>query len=123
MLFRSFPLPDKGTVYNSMEGLIQHFELIMPNRGMESPKDEIYAAIAPGQPAVAQRDVDVVEQVEIRAGLGIVGDRYFGRPAHRDAAVTVVSREWLPDGAGLVEVRRNILVLGVAVERPGVDRP
>jgi NADH-quinone oxidoreductase subunit D len=40
-----FPLPDKGTVYNSMEGLIQHFELIMPNRGAESPKDEIYAAV------------------------------------------------------------------------------
>jgi NADH-quinone oxidoreductase subunit D len=40
-----FPLPDKGTVYNSMEGLIQHFELIMPNRGYESPKDELYAAV------------------------------------------------------------------------------
>jgi len=40
-----FPLPDKGTVYNSMEGLIQHFELIMPNRGFESPRDELYAAI------------------------------------------------------------------------------
>ncbi|MDB5353375.1 MAG: dehydrogenase subunit [Planctomycetota bacterium] len=40
-----YPLPDKGTAYNSMEGLIQHFELIMPNRGMESPKNEIYAAV------------------------------------------------------------------------------
>jgi NADH-quinone oxidoreductase subunit D len=40
-----FPLPDKGTVYNSMEGLIQHFELIMPNRGFESPREEIYAAV------------------------------------------------------------------------------
>jgi NADH-quinone oxidoreductase subunit D len=40
-----FPLPDKGTVYNSMEGLIQHFELIMPNRGFETPRDEIYAAV------------------------------------------------------------------------------
>jgi NADH-quinone oxidoreductase subunit D len=40
-----FPLPDKGTVYNSMEGLIQHFELIMPNRGFETPRDEVYAAI------------------------------------------------------------------------------
>jgi len=40
-----FPMPDKGTVYNSMEGLIQHFELIMPNRGLESPRNEIYAAI------------------------------------------------------------------------------
>lgn len=40
-----FPLPDKLTVYNSMEGLIQHFELIMPNRGIESPRNEVYAAI------------------------------------------------------------------------------
>ena len=39
------PLPDKATVYNSMEGLIQHFELIMPNRGIESPRNEIYAAV------------------------------------------------------------------------------
>jgi NADH-quinone oxidoreductase subunit D len=39
------PLPDKLTTYNSMEGLIQHFELIMPNRGFETPRDEIYASI------------------------------------------------------------------------------
>jgi NADH-quinone oxidoreductase subunit D len=40
-----YPLPDKLTAYNSMEGLIQHFELIMPNRGFESPKNEVYAAV------------------------------------------------------------------------------
>lgn len=40
-----FPLPDKATVYNSMEGLIQHFELIMPNRGVETPVDEVYYAV------------------------------------------------------------------------------
>jgi NADH-quinone oxidoreductase subunit D len=40
-----FPLPDKGTTYNSMEGLIQHFELIMPNRGYPTPVDEIYAGV------------------------------------------------------------------------------
>ncbi len=40
-----FPLPDKATAYNSMEGLIQHFELIMPNRGMECEANEIYAAV------------------------------------------------------------------------------
>ena len=43
-LAEKFPIPDKGTTYNSMEGLIQHFELIMPNRGMPSPVNEIYAA-------------------------------------------------------------------------------
>jgi NADH-quinone oxidoreductase subunit D len=40
-----FPMPDKATTYNSMEALIQHFELIMPNRGIETPRDEIYAAV------------------------------------------------------------------------------
>ena len=38
-------LPDKATTYNSMEGLIQHFELVMPNRGFETPVDEVYAAV------------------------------------------------------------------------------
>lgn len=40
-----FPMPDKGTTYNSMEGLIQHFELIMPNRGFATPREEVYAAV------------------------------------------------------------------------------
>ncbi len=38
-------LPDKATTYNSMEGLIMHFEMIMPNRGFETPKNEVYAAV------------------------------------------------------------------------------
>jgi MOSC domain-containing protein YiiM len=59
---------------------------------------------------------ELVEQIRIRAGLGVVGDRYFGRPAHREASVTVIARESLPAGAGLVEVRRNIMVAGIAVD-------
>jgi MOSC domain-containing protein YiiM len=59
---------------------------------------------------------ELTDAVQIRAGLGIVGDRYFGRPAHRDASVTVIARESLPPGAGLAEVRRNILVAGIAVD-------
>jgi MOSC domain-containing protein YiiM len=59
---------------------------------------------------------ELVDQVQIRAGLGIVGDRYFGHPAHRDAAVTVVAREFLPPGAGLTQLRRNVLVTGIAVD-------
>jgi hypothetical protein len=59
---------------------------------------------------------ELVSEVRIRAGLGIVGDRYFGRPAHRNAAVTVIAAESLPPGAGLREVRRNILVRGIAVD-------
>src|ERR1700754_2833663 len=59
---------------------------------------------------------ELVEEIEIRAGLGIVGDRYFGRPAHRDASVTMIARESLPPGVGLAQVRRNILLAGVAVD-------
>jgi len=38
-------LPDKGQVYNTIEGTITHFELVMANRGLEVPSEEIYAAI------------------------------------------------------------------------------
>ena len=38
-------LPDKLSIYSSIEGLIQHFELIMPNRQWKPPVDEVYAAI------------------------------------------------------------------------------
>ncbi|MDQ7013292.1 MAG: NADH-quinone oxidoreductase subunit D [Planctomycetota bacterium] len=36
--------PDKREVYGSIEGLIQHFELIMTNRGWEVPVGEVYTA-------------------------------------------------------------------------------
>jgi NADH-quinone oxidoreductase subunit D len=36
--------PDKKDVYGSIEGLIQHFELIMTNRGWEPPIAEAYGA-------------------------------------------------------------------------------
>lgn len=59
---------------------------------------------------------ELVDHVTIRAGLGVVGDRYFGKPAHRDASVTVIAAESLPPGIDLVQVRRNILVRGIAVD-------
>lgn len=59
---------------------------------------------------------EIVEEIHIRAGLGIVGDRYFGKPAHRDAAVTLIAQESLPPGIGLVEVRRNILTAGIPID-------
>ncbi len=37
-------LPEKREVYTSIEGLIHHFENIMPNRQLEPPKDSVYAA-------------------------------------------------------------------------------
>jgi NADH-quinone oxidoreductase subunit D len=38
-------LPEKSRVYNTIEGLITHFEVIMTNRGFKAPADECYAAI------------------------------------------------------------------------------
>ncbi|WP_460072321.1 molybdenum cofactor biosysynthesis protein [Streptomyces sp. YKOK-I1] len=61
-----------------------------------------------------------VSRVEVRRGLGLVGDRYFGRPAHRDAAVTLMAVESLPvrpDGSpGLRQTRRNILLRGIDID-------
>jgi len=37
-------LPDKAAVYGSIEGLIQHFELVMWNRGWKLPVAEVYGA-------------------------------------------------------------------------------
>jgi NADH-quinone oxidoreductase subunit D len=37
-------LPNQLAVYRSIEGLIQHFELIMTNRQWKTPVDEVYAA-------------------------------------------------------------------------------
>ena len=59
---------------------------------------------------------ELVDEIQIRAGLGIVGDRYFAHAAHRDSGVTVIARESLPPGVDLRQVRRNILVVGIDVD-------
>jgi MOSC domain-containing protein YiiM len=65
------------------------------------------------------------DTVEIRAGLGIVGDRFFAKPAHTHASVTVMAMESLEAVysdlglAGPVDAaapRRNILLRGVPVD-------
>jgi NADH-quinone oxidoreductase subunit D len=37
-------MPGKQEVYQSIEGLIRHFETIIPNRGFLAPVEEIYSA-------------------------------------------------------------------------------
>jgi NADH-quinone oxidoreductase subunit D len=37
-------LPEQLSTYRSIESMIQHFELIMPNRGFKAPVDEVYGA-------------------------------------------------------------------------------
>jgi MOSC domain-containing protein YiiM len=65
------------------------------------------------------------DRVKVRAGLGVVGDRYFGRPAHRRASVTVLAVESVrhvgrelgltaePDP---LAARRNIVLAGFPVD-------
>ena len=71
------------------------------------------------------------DHVEIRAGYGIVGDRYAGHAAHRTAAVTVFAAESLDMVAaelGLAEVpdvlatRRNILLRGFPIDTLAAPR-
>jgi len=62
-------------------------------------------------PLPASRD-----SVTVRAGMGLVGDRYFNHPAHRNAAVTVFDADSLPAGSNLVAARRNIVLRGFPVD-------
>jgi NADH-quinone oxidoreductase subunit D len=38
-------IPSKGDVYGSIEGMIQQFEIFMPNRGWSAPVGELYTSI------------------------------------------------------------------------------
>lgn len=80
-----------------------------------------------GRPAdgpVAAAGSELVPEIRLRAGLGIVGDRYFGQRAHRDSSVSLQSAGALEAVAaelgvplpGLTETRRNVLLRGVDVD-------
>jgi hypothetical protein len=65
------------------------------------------------------------ESVEVRAGLGLVRDRYFGRAAHRHAAVTLLAAESidavarelsLPGTPDALLARRNVVLRGFPVD-------
>jgi MOSC domain-containing protein YiiM len=63
-------------------------------------------------------------ELELRAGLGIVGDRYFNQSAHRSSSVTIQAAESMEVVAaelgvaipGLSHTRRNILLRGADVD-------
>jgi MOSC domain-containing protein YiiM len=70
------------------------------------------------------RGPELPASIEVRAGLGIVGDRYYGHPAHRTASVTIMDIESIERlgpllGPGLdpADTRRNIIVRGLAIDR------
>ena len=63
------------------------------------------------------------DRVELRAGLGIVGDRYFGSRAHVHASVTLIALESLEAVGEALDVsvdpvatRRNVFLRGADVE-------
>ena len=64
------------------------------------------------------------DRIEVRAGLGVVGDRYFNHAAHRRAAVTLLSAEALEAVATDLGVppfdpvlaRRTVVLRGAAVD-------
>jgi NADH-quinone oxidoreductase subunit D len=60
-------LPPKEQVYSSIEGLIQHFELIMTNRGFEAPKGEVYGCIESAGGELGYYIVSAGEQFPWRA--------------------------------------------------------
>lgn len=77
-----------------------------------------------GRPADGPRPTagaETHQSIQLRAGLGIVGDRYFGKPAHTHASVTVMNAAVLDQVADELELphtldpaatRRNILLRG-----------
>ena len=79
-----------------------------------------------GRPAgtVPRQDDDRRAVLTVRGGAGIVGDRYFGRPAHRDAQVTVLAVEGIESLAAELGLpvpdpllaRRNVVLRGAEVE-------
>jgi hypothetical protein len=90
---------------------------------LASPRSR-YAGRPADGPLPATGD-DTPPSIEIRAGLGVVGDRFYAKPAHRAASVTLMAMESLdyvaeslslaeiPDAAG---PRRNIMLRGFPVD-------
>src|SRR5271170_4314498 len=60
-------LPPKDQVFSSIEGLIQHFELIMTNRGFSAPRGEVYGCIESANGELGYYIVSAGENVPWRA--------------------------------------------------------
>ncbi|WP_168916230.1 MOSC domain-containing protein [Microcella flavibacter] len=79
----------------------------------------------PAEGALPAAGEELHDRIELREGLGIVGDRYFGHRAHVGAAVTLLAMETIDELAerfGLNpeqaarRARRNILTRGLDVD-------
>ena len=74
-----------------------------------------------GRPRDGARPFDgdeLFDSIEVRKGLGVVGDRFFGQRAHRHEAVTLMAAESLDDlgPVDAARTRRNILTRGIDVD-------
>ncbi len=81
-----------------------------------------------GRPSDGPRDAagrEAHDSIDVRAGLGVVGDRYFGQAAHVTASVTIQSIEALEHVQRVLDLdykltptgtRRNIMVRGMPVD-------
>jgi MOSC domain-containing protein YiiM len=81
-----------------------------------------------GRPAdgpLAAAGQETQSSIRVRAGLGIVGDRHFAKPAHVHASVTVMNADVLdrvadelgvPHTLDAAATRRNILLRGVQID-------
>ncbi|MCS0470976.1 molybdenum cofactor biosysynthesis protein [Curtobacterium flaccumfaciens] len=89
-----------------------------------APRHRYEGRPADGALPVAADDPDESrDRIELRAGLGIVGDRYFAARAHVHASVTVIGLEGLEAvghaiGATVdpAATRRNVFLRGADVE-------
>ncbi|WP_260678766.1 molybdenum cofactor biosysynthesis protein [Curtobacterium sp. KBS0715] len=89
-----------------------------------SPRHRYEGRPADGALPMAADDPDESrDRIELRAGLGIVGDRYFAARAHVHASVTVIGLEGLEAvghaiGATVdpAATRRNVFLRGADVE-------
>ena len=91
---------------------------------LASPRSRYVGRPADG-PEPGPAGPELRESVELRAGLGIVGDRYFAKPAHRGAWVTLFAAESLETVARLLGLdepldaaatRRNVVTRGLDVD-------
>ena len=99
---------------------------------MDVPVEVVHLLASPlhryeGRPADGPREATGAEShasVEVREGLGIVGDRYFGHRAHVTSSVTIFAIESLEHverelGVSLdvADTRRNVVTRGLDIDR------
>ena len=100
-------LPPKSQVYQTIEGTITHFELVMTNRGFEVPNEEVYCANeAPngelGFYVVGDGSHGVTFYLSGPGGTGGYGSVFFGANSGKTGGSrTVDNWGWTPtDGTG-----------------------